>query len=264
MAIFVVSIIAPCGKTHQPRCPGTQGRGWRPTRTSGRAPIRGEYDLSRPGAPGHSRSVSKPKTHISGPSGSSTTLRSISAAAIGSISGIAASGTNDPSRCPDSSQNSSGSSRFSSDSMVFSFKQIVVILVPSLSLLKLASKLKRRLAGPGRGRLASAASPAPSLRLRYQAALYNPSFADIYHAGRTRIADRRPSLHLYHNEPHPLIQVAMEPMHPYSSAHAVWIDATSPRPSSAIAWALSTCLRTLPVTVRGRDCTMAMCWGILK
>src|SRR5271157_5407046 len=68
----------------------------------------------------------------------------------------------------------------------------------------------------------------------------------------------------YHNEPHPLIQVAMEPMHPYSSAHAVWIDATSPRPSSAIAWALSTCLRTLPVTVRGRDCTMAMCWGILK
>jgi len=47
MAIFVVSIIAPCGKTHQPRCPGTQGRGWRPTRPSGRAPIRGEYDLSR-------------------------------------------------------------------------------------------------------------------------------------------------------------------------------------------------------------------------
>ena len=24
MATFVVSIIAPCGKTHQPRCPGTQ------------------------------------------------------------------------------------------------------------------------------------------------------------------------------------------------------------------------------------------------
>src|SRR5208283_5892969 len=51
-------------------------------------------------------------------------------------------------------------------------------------------------------------------------------------------------------------------MHPHSSAHAVWIAATSPRPSSAIAWVLRTCLRTLPVTVRGRACTMAMCWGI--
>src|SRR5271157_5357187 len=117
---------------------------------------------------------------------------------------------------------------------------------------------------PGRGRLANAKSPPPSPRLRYQARLYDPSFVDIHHAGRTRIADRRPSRHFYHNEPHPLTQVTMEPMHPHSSAHAVWIAATSPRPSSAIAWALRRCLRTLPVTVRGRDCTIAMCWGILK
>src|SRR5208283_3132706 len=170
-----------------------------------------------------------------------------------------------PSKCPDSSQKSSGSSRFSSNAMISSLKQIVVILVPSFSLLRLASKLKKRVAGPGRERLANAASPAPSPRLRYQAPLYNPSFADIHQADRTRIADRRPSYRLYRNEPHPLVQVTMEPtMHPHSSAHAVWTAATSPRPSSAIAWALRTCLRTLPVTVRGRDCTMAMCWGILK
>jgi len=49
MALFALSIIAPCGKTHQPRCPGTQGRGWRPIPTSGRAPIRGKYGLSPPG-----------------------------------------------------------------------------------------------------------------------------------------------------------------------------------------------------------------------
>ena len=263
MALFALSIIVPCGKTHPPRCPGTQGRGWRPIPTSGRAPIRGKYGLSPP-APGHSRSVSKPKTHISGPSCPSTARRSPSASASGRSSCIAASGMNDPSKCPDSSQKSSGSSRFSSDAMAFSLKQIVVILVPSLSLLRLASKLKRRAAGPGRGRLTNAALPAPSPRLRYQAPIYNPWFADIHRVGRTRIADRRPSHHLYYNEPHPLIQVTMETMHPHSSAHAVWTAATSPRPSSAIAWALRTCLRTLPVTVRGRDCTMAMCWGILK
>src|SRR5208337_1477189 len=89
---------------------------------------------------------------------------------------------------------------------------IVVILVPSLSLVRLASKLKRRGTGPGRGRLANAASPTPSPRLRYQAPHYNPSVANIHHAGRTRIADRRPSHLLHHNESHPLTQVTMEPM----------------------------------------------------
>ena len=49
MALFALFIIAPCGKTHQPRCPGTQGRGWRPIPTSGRAPIRGKNGLSPPG-----------------------------------------------------------------------------------------------------------------------------------------------------------------------------------------------------------------------
>jgi len=39
MATFVVSIIAPCGKTDQPRCPGTEDGGWRPIPPSGRAPI---------------------------------------------------------------------------------------------------------------------------------------------------------------------------------------------------------------------------------